>query len=329
MNDSSFSGASRQSAGNVASQAWAALRGFAEDFWHDGDENPVDVLLGRAPSPAHMKVKLSVQDILTREHGDHASSLSGQKEWHALPGEISEIMWGAGNMMPGGIELYDKLITPLCLNKDMSVLDISAGLGGHMRRATEQFGAYFTGLEPDAEIAARGMLLSQRARQEKRAPIKTYDPLRFKSDRHYDCVLAREVFYRVADKPRFFNALASGTKASAQIAFTDYTLEPEHARKASVLLWKGVEPNAAPLSLADMSKAWSQLGFRMHISENLTEYYCAEVLVGVKRLATYLIKHPNPDSATREGIKRHVIKWSNRMAAMKDGLMFCRFYGSK
>lgn len=305
----------------------SALRGLAEDFWRDGDVNPLDMLLGRASATA--RAPLSIGEVLTRESESHASHASARQEWRALPGEISEIMWGAGNMMPGGIELYNKLVTPLCLNKDMSVLDISAGLGGHMRRASEQFGAYFTGLEPDAAIAARGMQLSLKARQEKRAPVKTYDPLRFKADRHYDCVLAREVFYRVEDKPRFFKSLASGTKASAQISFTDYILEPEHAQEPRVATWLGIEPKASPLSLAEMNKAWSQLGFRMHIGEDLTDYYCKEALEGLKRLAAYLAKHPYPDAESREGVIRHAAKWEHRMAAMKGGLKFFRFYGSK
>lgn len=314
---------------NAFASFMSSLRGLAEDFWRDGHENPLDVLLGRSSPASGHAHSLSVQEVLQHESGDPASSVSPIKEWHALPGEISEIMWGAGNVTPGGNELYDKLITPLCLNKDMSVLDISAGLGGHMRRASEQFGTYFTGLEPDAAIAERGMLLSQRARREKRAPIKTYDPLRFKAERHYDCILAREVFYRVVDKPRFLKALASSSKASAQISFTDYILDPENARKPSVIAWKSVEPNASPLSMTNMNKSWSQLGFRMHIGENLTDYYCSEITEGLKRLAAYLIKHPNPDAPSFDGVKRHVARWEHRLAAMRDGLMFCRFYGSK
>lgn len=307
----------------------SSLRGLAKDFWHDGHENPFDVLTGNSSSASPLKQPFSAQDVLDHQSGDPASAVSAVKKWRSLPGEISEIMWGAGNVMPDGVELYDKLVTPFCLNKDMSVLDISAGLGGHMRRASEQFGAYFTGLEPDAAIAERGMLLSQKARQEKRAPIKTYDPLRFKPERHYDCIVAREVFYRVEDKPRFFKALASGTKASAQISFTDYILEPEHAQTPSIVAWKAVEAKASPFSLANMNKCWSQLGFRMHISENLTDYYLAEVVEGLKRLEAYLVKHPNPDAESLESVKRHVVKWRHRIAAMRDGLMFCRFYGSK
>ncbi len=72
-------------------------------------------------------------------------------------------MWGEGFVTPGGEAVSDMLIKPLGLNKQMSVLDLSAGLGGRMRKATEETGASFTGLEPDPGIAKRGMEMSVKA----------------------------------------------------------------------------------------------------------------------------------------------------------------------
>ena len=96
--------------------------------------------------------------------------------WHAAPGEISEKMWGAGFVTPGGQIIDGHANAPLGLMKEMSVLDLSAGLGGRMRDMVDAIGLHVTGLEPDAAIAERGMQMSLKAGEVKHALIAHYDP---------------------------------------------------------------------------------------------------------------------------------------------------------
>jgi cyclopropane fatty-acyl-phospholipid synthase-like methyltransferase len=297
------------------------IMGLAEDFWKDGDENLFGIGLKKAK-----KNQAFVEPVYAKREPVKSSS---PELWHAVPGEISEKMWGEGFVTPGGHVINSLLIKPLGLTKEMSVLDISAGLGGYMRRAAEETGAYVTGLEPDAKLAERGMQLSIKAGKAKRAPITHYDSANLVLDRTFDSVVARETFYRLPDRPNFFTTIAEHTKSQAQIAFTDYILDKEHREKPEVLAWKEKEKLANPLSLVEMAEAWAKVGFRLRVHEDLTDFYKTEVLVGMKRLMEFLASGIRPDKETAESVLRRIETWQYRLKAMDVGMKFYRFYGTK
>jgi cyclopropane fatty-acyl-phospholipid synthase-like methyltransferase len=311
------------------------IRGLAEDFWKDGPENLLgldfmaesvdDEPLSRGSSTIEDSSETSAYDPPTR-HGPHERK---PKLWSAAPGEISEKMWGTGFVTPGGNVIDSLLIKPLGLTKEMSVLDLSAGLGGRMRRTAEETGAYITGLEPDLAIAERGMQLSVKAGKSKRAPITHYDPAHLELKRPYDCVIARETFYRVADRAALFAVIGKHTKTNAQSAFTDYIVDPEHREHPNIQAWLKDENITYPLGLVEAAEAWAKVGFSLRVHEDLTDFYKAEVMVGMKRLMSFLASGVHPDAATADSVLRRIEKWKHRMKAMEAGMKFYRFYGTK
>ncbi|MBV8061518.1 MAG: methyltransferase domain-containing protein [Alphaproteobacteria bacterium] len=307
------------------------LRYLAEDFWFDGPWNP---LLQKRPATfdgpvATATVAAAASPTKTKTDTQAATKPKNTTSWHAQPGEISEKMWGEGEVAPLDLFLYDKLIIPLALNSNMSVLDMSAGLGGRMRRTTEELGVYFTGLEPDPEIAKRGMELSVRAGKGKKAPIEHYDPSHLKVSRTYDCVIARETFYRVPDQVACLQAIGKCTKPRAQIVFTDYILNPEDREKPAIKTWLSSEKGANPFSLIEMAEAWAKVGFNIRISEDLTDIYKAEIANGMKRLLVFLSQGAKPDEETKVALAKRIDTWNRRTAAMEQGMKFFRFYGTK
>lgn len=260
------------------------------------------------------------------------------RPWHAQPGEVAEKMWGAADILPGEDVITDMLINPVYLTKEMSLLDLSAGLGGRLRRTTKGFGVYITGLERDPAIAARGMELSVAAGKAKHSPISAYDPASFASGRKFDCIIAREIFYEIADKPTFIAAVAACTKAKARISFADYILEPADANRPGIKAWQTVEPDASPLSTAQMVKAWAKVGVELTVHDDQTALYAKEVLAGFKRLEEFLSSGcrsdpeapwSRPDPETKKAIRREVEIWAFRMAAIEHGMKFVRFFGLK
>ena len=104
-------------------------------------------------------------------------------------------MWGDGFVTPGDPAITDDLVRPRKLDANtMSVLDLSAGLGGRMRVISDKYGVFVTGLEPDAEVAARGMEMAIHAGKKQQSPIAAYDPDSLSLARKYDLVIARETF---------------------------------------------------------------------------------------------------------------------------------------
>lgn len=299
--------------------------GLAEDFWADGPVNLFDLSLKQPKKNKPATDTPNRRPSFTEVRHENSNVIL----WHAEPGEISEKMWGESFVTPGDEAVNNLLIRPLGLTNAMSVLDLSAGLGGRMRLTTEQTGAYITGLEPDAGIAERGMRLSIRAGKAKRAAIRHYDPAHLVLDRTYDCVIARETFYRVPDRPTFFTAIAKHTKPQGQIAFTDYILDAEHREKPAIKAWKANEKLANPMGLVETAEEWSKVGFNLRIHEDLSDFYKSEVMDGMKRIMAFLASGVKPDMETAGAVLRRIETWKYRLAAMENGMKFYRFYGTK
>lgn len=315
--------------------------GLCEDLWADGPENLLGLDYGqfsfsefksqlRELLKKRKKAKLVPEAPVVVQQKQTVTPAAPQKSfWHAAPGEISEKMWGEGFVTPGDEKLNALLINPLGLTKEMSVLDLSAGLGGRVRRATQETGAYITGLEPDASIAGRGMQLSIKAGKSKQATITAYDPTKLVLTRSYDCILARETFYRLADRPAFYAILKKHSKPHAQIAFTDYIVDPEHRDNPAVLAWKKNEPLANPAGLVETAEQWAKANFGLRVHEDLTDFYKKEVKAGMIRLMEFLGSGIAPDNETAVSVLRRIETWKCRLAAMEGGMKFYRFYGTK
>lgn len=319
---------------HLGKDAWHDLgthvKYLLEDLWYDGPWNP---LLQKRPASFDTPASSTPSAVApVAGEGKRAAAPSQPVDttlWHAEPGEISEKMWGDGEVAPLDLFLYDKLIVPLALNSNMSVLDMSAGLGGRMRRTTEEMGAYFTGLEPDPEIAKRGMEMSLKAGKGKKAPIEHYDPNNLKVARTYDCVIARETFYRVRDRDACLKSIAKCTKPRGQIVFTDYIVNPENHDKPAVKAWIDGEKDCHPFSLMEMAEAWAKVGFNIRVSEDLTTVYKTEIANGLKRLLVFLSTGVRPDEETKAALTKRINTWNKRLAAMEQGMQFFRFYGTK
>lgn len=323
-------------------RAKRVVLGLAHDFWHDGDHNPA---LSLVPSFVWERLEKIAPALSKKKHPQSKSesnsatptptqaSAAAAKPavplWTALPGEISEKMWGVGSVTPLDEIITEAMVQPLGLNKDMSVLDLSSGLGGRLRQMVDAMGIYITGLEPDPQIAARGMEMSVRAGKKKHAEINAYNPDTFNLTKKYDCILARETFYRVTDRAKFFAALAACSKPGAQIAYTDYIVNPEHREQPAILAWQKFEAGAHPLSLVESAEAWAKVGYTIRVHEDLTDIYKKEVMAGMMRLTSFLASGINPDAATKKQILKRVETWVRRVSAIDQGMRFYRFYGSR
>lgn len=306
------------------------LTGIAHDFWKDGPENP---FLRFRARPSIGVAKPSPPPPAVPPRPVRTTSPAVPSAWRAMPGEISEKMWGEGFVAPGGGAMLDMLLKPLGLDKQTNVLDLSAGLGAFLHKATADFGAYVTSLESDPAIAIRANELLIESGKGKVDAITYYTPDAFVPaktvSKVYDCIIARDVFYRVRDKHKFFTALAACTKPQAQISFTDYIVNPEDKNKPAIVAWTAYEGNVAPLGLVAMAEAWAKVGFKLRVHDDQTHFYRQEVLGGLQRLAQFLATGIRPDAETRQDILRRMDLWTHRLTAMEQGMKFYRFYGTK
>jgi cyclopropane fatty-acyl-phospholipid synthase-like methyltransferase len=311
---------------------WPRMRieilGLIEDFWQDpAPAKNEKTKTQNAPSKPVFEKKKAKK----KADADQMSSqpfVRTQKFWHADRFQVMEKIWGPGRTLPSNDELEKLIVAPLGPNKEMNVLDLAAGLGGLARRLATENKAYVTGLERNEVMARRGMALSVEEGKSKQVAIDPYNPAEFSSDKRYDCIIARELFYNIIGKEKFFQTVASSLKQHGVLVFTDYILDMKFRGNKAVAGWLSLEANALPYSLQDMIQAWTKLKFDVRLNEDLTDMYRHEIVKRLKNFADFLAKNP-PDDDTKQNVFLETEKWARRAAALQEGLKFYRFEALK
>lgn len=326
--------------------AWLRLRvhmtGLARDFWKDAPfvwprwAKAVGQSVQRAMSPSEKKAAAPqkkaaspAQAKTSTAEVEHSEVKRVPQPWTADRIQIMEAMWGEGFAHPGGDEAIDALIKPLGLNQEMSVLDLGAGLGELARRVVDEYKCYVTGFEMDQTLATRGMVMSIASGKSKKATVTFYDPAVYTAARKHDCIIARDVFYRVIGKEKFFQAINSSLKnGGGQIVFTDYVLDPAIRERPEIVRWLARERSVATMTQLELIKVWKGMGYDLRIAEDQTAAYRDQIVVGLAQLAAFM--HWNiPDHETKPQIIAEIDLWSRRLAAFHAGLKYYRFYGIK
>ncbi len=199
---------------------------------------------------------------------------------------LAQWLWGAGFNVPGGEEHVLELVKPFALNPAMSMLDVSAGLGGPARAFSTTFKIYLTGYERAPEIAKLGMEMSTLQGMNKHAPITHYDPETFElRPAALDCILGRQATYTLADKERFLGMLAFGLKPRGQLMLTEFMIDPEASAKPEFKAWERRQPQPLQLwTLAQYTQCLTKLGFDIRIHEETTARYRSMILQGWAQL---------------------------------------------
>lgn len=303
------------------------LAGLAMDYWKDEPFSWPFARKGEGSSAKKPSKTPSKPPVESTQQ--EAEKPDGPQPWSADRIQIMEKMWGEGHSFPGNDRYVDHLVTPLGMNKEMSVLDLNAGLGGMARKIAVDFGSYVTGFDMDQTVASRGMIMSIAAGKAKQASITAYNPETFTASRKYDCIFARELFFKIIAKEKLFNAISGSIKSGGgQLVFTDYLLDSVSRQKPAIQRWFEKEPSAAPLTLPETIKYWKGFGFDMRVAEDQTDTYRDEILKGLAEFVSFLSLNI-PDKETKGLILNEIDFWGRRVAAMKQGLKYYRFYGIK
>ncbi|CAK0768234.1 SAM-dependent methyltransferase [uncultured Gammaproteobacteria bacterium] len=250
--------------------------------------------------------------------------------WSATRIEVVEKLWGTGFVTPGGVDFVPELVRPLGLNPAMTVLDLSAGLGGTTRTMAGQFGAWVTGLETTPNLALEGMQRSIKAGMAKQAPIDLYDPENFSYPKRVDAVFAKEAFYTVTNKDGLFDAVERVLKPRGQVLFTDYILpNAGGTNNPTIKAWAAREPLEPKLwTLAQMVNALTQRNLDVRINEDITDKYRHMILKSLQDFTGHIGKYVM-DHETKSNVMEEIELWAFREKALHSGLLCCRFYALK
>jgi SAM-dependent methyltransferase len=221
------------------------------------------------------------------------------RAWPARRIAAAELIWGDDFVLPGHADYTLRVARPLELSPALSLLDLSSGLGGGTRALAEHSGVWITGLERDGDLAEEAHERSREANIEKKAPVRAFDPSDFElKKRSFDCMIARELFYSIADKERLFGVLQRGLKDRGQLAFTDYVLGSQPPSQ-SFEDWAGGEQLPCyPVSVDALVGLLKSLHFECRVVTDDSDAYRADVVAAWSRLA---------ENMENDSIPRHLL----------------------
>jgi 2-polyprenyl-3-methyl-5-hydroxy-6-metoxy-1,4-benzoquinol methylase len=266
--------------------------------------------------------------VSTANKGAGALDRFGKPLWTATRIQVAEKMWGEGLTTPGGKEYTESLVKPLGINNTMSVLDMSAGLGGLSRTMHRSYGAWITGLEANPMLAEYGQEYSKKANLGKQAPISHYDPNNFAMDRRYDVIFAKETLFTVADKGALFRKINDSLKPGGQLLLIDYVVTSQDVLPG-LRSWSDVEPvEPFPWSIDEAKETFAKLKLDVRIAEDSTARQIGFIASALSILQKHLESHELNDE-TRDAVTSEVKLWGKRAEALMKGLKLYRFHALK
>ncbi len=235
---------------------------------------------------------------------------------------IGQWLWGEGFVSPGDEQYVLEMVKPFGLTPAMSMLDLSAGLGGPARVIAKAFGTYVTGLERSPERAKRGMAMSVRANLAKRATISQYNPETIElRPNSFDCILGRGTTYSIVEKERLFRVVYQGLKQRGQLLFNEFVVDPAFADRPALAAWMARESFPPALwSIEQYQDCLTSLGFDIRVVADVTAVYRSMIVAGWARM----LKEVDLKAMSRShliAVINEAELWMLRIAALQSGAL--------
>jgi cyclopropane fatty-acyl-phospholipid synthase-like methyltransferase len=238
-------------------------------------------------------------------------------------------IWGPGFLVPGGVDYVMSMVKPFGVNPAMSLLDLTAGLGGPSRHVSQFFGVYITAMERAPEIAKRAHAMSIDAGLGKKVPVTTYDPETVELKPHaFDCAYAEYLTVSVVAKERLMREVNKALKARGQFSFVDFVMGDAAALEDPRIeaLRKIERFTPTPWSVKQYTDCLSGCGFDVRIAEDHTEAFIRHVSHGWAEFSrNYDVKLMT--RGNRQAIAEEGELWMTRLDAVQSGVLkVYRFY---
>ncbi len=232
---------------------------------------------------------------------------------------VVQALFGEGMIAPADPEALTKMTHPLGLAKEMTVVEVGAGLGGIARAIAAEADIYITGFEPDAELARVGNDISTKHGMGRKVRI-THLPRGGLDVRPetVDAVIAKEALLTVEDKPTVFAAIRRALRPGGQLMMSEYMLVGDEI-SSLVAQWSHATPVPLyPMSVKATRAELEKLGFQVRIVEDIT----AEYDKGARKAFADMAQHIEAGGAA-EHMAPWVLAegevWSRHLAALASG----------
>jgi SAM-dependent methyltransferase len=227
---------------------------------------------------------------------------------------------------PGGAAYAIELYRPMGLDSTKSGFDLSAGLGGAVRRMAKERDLWIAGFELDRDLAAEAMRLSVAHGLEKRCPIKPLDEGSLQlGERRSDGVMLRDRLHLFHNKQKLLDGVFTALRPRGHLILTDFVLKSDAAiEDKAVAGWlkraAARAPAAPPLpwTLGDVKRTILANRMDLRIFEDETEKYLSLVRGGWARFVAGLSREELTRSFVDE-MMREAEYWVHLCRALESG----------
>ncbi len=304
-------GARAQPEANAKSDGYIPFRDRFRAWW-DGVEPEAVVRKGQKSNVTRVQRAIKL---------DENADLEPAEERGAARVRICDRVWGKGFVAPGNATYAVEVARPFSSRKEATVLDLSAGLGGRAEEIAKDPDIKVVGMERDLEFAENASERVKSSDQHNLQPIKAFNPDRLDlNGMKFDCVIARELFFSVADKLELLATIRNGLRAKGTLSFTDFVLtEPDLNEGAVMSQWHETEPVAPqPWSLGVYRSRLESLNFSIVEFEDESERFRKLVLQAWREFVDDL-EHVAFDKALVDALMQEAELWLHRNRAIESG----------
>lgn len=203
--------------------------------------------------------------------------------WPASRLALTNDLWGAGFIFPGGEGEILRLARPLGVSAAISLLIVGVGNGGPASSVTRNLGAWVTGLEHDPSLLAAARGLITKSQLTKKVSLKPWDPANpaFGTKSHHHC-LALEPFHGAQPEP-ILDELAKSLKAGGQLVITELAAAlPLDLQDPTVRRWAILENRdpANVLAPVAVTRMMGRVGLDVRVAEDISQRHVEQALLG-------------------------------------------------
>ncbi|MBT3793310.1 MAG: methyltransferase domain-containing protein [Rhodospirillales bacterium] len=245
-----------------------------------------------------------------------------QAYWNPSRILVAELLWGEGEVIPGGSERTMEMVSSFGIQKETNVLNIGAGLGGAIRDIAKKFDVWVSAYEADAELAQAGVEMSIKAGLSKKAEIEHADMENLTvREEHFACAFSREALYMVKDKEKLLTSVQEGLKMDSSLLITDYVVAEGRADDPAIAKWKEVQSRPIYLwSPAEAQEMLRQLNFEVRVDQDITAQVRGDIFAGWEKFITSHERDGVPPQL-QQALLETATDWAYCVEAMDSGAL--------
>jgi cyclopropane fatty-acyl-phospholipid synthase-like methyltransferase len=197
------------------------------------------------------------------------------------------LLWGDGFLFPGGEAETLRWAKPLGLSAASTLLLLGAGGGGPARAVASKLGAWVSGFEADADLAAAATDLISRTKLGRRSQVETWEPddPEFATHYYHHCLALEPL--RDHQPELILTAIATALKPGGQLALVELIADtPLPVASQDVVHWARMEhcrPEMLPTEVL-ITRMLGRLGFDVRIVEDISSRHMQQAMMGWRRM---------------------------------------------